>query len=297
MVRDWAIPHIWNECVSRQVAVQGYLLEQEIGRPEEEWNPNVKRNVTKMRQINVGDQLLARRSGKDFFLGYGRVLREIDGSKIPVEIQEKDPDTGELFADIFVKWLDVEWFALSTKYDDEWGLPWPNVRDEYPDLKFTPGLCVRKIARESFLAVKKALDQTGAIRTPRSSVGVESAEPLPPTLWDSLDAENMPARMVERKITVRVRDPRNRLAAKKRARWKCEVPRCRIPVFLQQDTQRAYVEAHHLDPLADEGVEHLSNIAVVCAWHHALLTHGPEREAKKVARQLKAVRAAEKKRR
>jgi hypothetical protein len=56
------------------------------------------------------------------------------------------------------------------------------------------------------------------------------------------------------------------------------------------------VEAHHLAPLADKGDEHPSNIAVVCAWHHALLTHGPEKEARKVARELKAVRKAEKKR-
>jgi hypothetical protein len=241
---------------------------------------NGKKARTRIRRIKVGDWIVARREKKQFFLGYGKVVRGLYIARDSLGVRNRFDNLVRPFQER----LDIEWYALPFP-----GLSWPDVFDRFADLKFPAvGVCSSEISRKAFLAVKRRLNDAGAIY---------STESLPPTLWDRMGEPGEPAETAVRQITVRVRDPRNRLAAKKRARWKCEVPRCRIPIFLQQDTQRAYVEAHHLDPLADEGVEHLSNIAVVCAWHHALLTHGPEKEAKKVARQLKAVRAAEKKRR
>ncbi len=285
MVMDWALPRLWNESLRRGIAAQHY---------KPDIHAQGKANRTAMSRIQVGDWLLARtRDDRDWYLGYGKVTRELYIADDSLDVPWEDQDTGESGTEPFQERLDVEWFALPFHEEIE-GVYWEGVRGQFPDLRFLRGQCVAEISAKAFIALKRELDGAGAERiTPTETQG-ESPFVSPATLWDSAEAEPQPARTAERRITVRVRDPQNRFRAKECAEWQCEVPGCRIPGILQRGTTHGYVEAHHLDPLADEGVERLSNIAVVCSWHHALLTYGPLEEAERVAEQLEGVRSAEK---
>jgi len=168
-------------------------------------------------------------------------------------------------------------------------------RSSYSPIDFLRGTCLKEIPAGLFKKLRKRLDEAGALPVVGKTAPIRTTgRTVRPTSWDELaDEEPSPARQATVTVTGPVRDPRIRLAAKKRANWNCEVPKCRIPKFEQRDTGRTYVEAHHLVPLGKRGVEHLSNIAVVCAWHHALLTHGPKEDAERIADQLRDVRRAE----
>jgi len=295
MVMDWALPELWDESLRRGIAAQEYPEDYSI-------YTQYMKNVKAMRRIAAGDWIIARCRGdlgpytSDDFLGYGRVTREYyyadDADSL--DIARKNEDTGQMVYYALPNRLDVEWFAFPGTCKEGWKpCRLVGVRKQFPDVKFKFALCVSEISEESFFALKESLDHAGATRIyPRfTRRGKDEIEPS--TLWDDIGAEAKPARKRQSLVTVPVRDPRNRMAAKARAGWKCEVPRCRERTFLQRGTDHPYVEAHHLEPLSEKGVEHLSNIAVVCSWHHALLTHGPEKDAEKVARQLRQVRAAE----
>ena len=284
MVMDWALPRLWEQSLRRGIAAQHY-------------KPNVHAqgaaNRTAMSQVEVGDWLLARlRDDRNSFMGYGKVARGFYVADDSLDVPRKDDETGQSVLFPFQERLDVEWFALP--FDEEIH----GVRCEWPRRQFRVGFqrgrCVAEITKEAFEALKSELDSAGAKRIVPIRREPESVFLAAPTLWDCAESEPRPAPVAQRRVTVRVRDPKNRLRAKERAGWRCEVPGCTIPPILQRETNRGYVEAHHLDPLADEGVEHLSNIAVVCCWHHALLTYGPLDEAERIAEQLKRVRHSEK---
>jgi hypothetical protein len=71
------------------------------------------------------------------------------------------------------------------------------------------------------------------------------------------------------------RDPVVVAIAKVRADFRCEVPRCRHPSFLDHDG-RPYCEVHHIEPLADGGDDTPENAACVCPAHHREAHHGAQ---------------------
>jgi hypothetical protein len=70
-----------------------------------------------------------------------------------------------------------------------------------------------------------------------------------------------------------VRDPLVAAIGKVRAGFKCEVPSCRHPTFI--DVLNApYCEVHHIRPLAEGGIDAPSNVACLCPAHHREVHHG-----------------------
>jgi predicted HNH restriction endonuclease len=61
--------------------------------------------------------------------------------------------------------------------------------------------------------------------------------------------------------------------AKVRSGGRCEVPECDHTAFLTRDG-KAYVEVHHLTPLAEGGPDTIENVACVCPAHHRECHHG-----------------------
>ncbi len=75
--------------------------------------------------------------------------------------------------------------------------------------------------------------------------------------------------------------------AKLRAGFKCEVPQCKHPTFLDRDGFH-FSEVHHIEPLAEGGDDTIENAACVCPSHHREAHHG--KEAKQLREMLFAVR-------
>jgi hypothetical protein len=89
------------------------------------------------------------------------------------------------------------------------------------------------------------------------------------------------------------RDPLVVAIAKVRARFRCEVPGCAHPIFLDRDG-RAYCEVHHIEPLAAGGDDSPKNAACICPAHHREAHHGAR--AGTIRDDLLAVRRSEERR-
>ncbi len=76
--------------------------------------------------------------------------------------------------------------------------------------------------------------------------------------------------------------------AKVRAEFKCEVPSCMHPTFLDQGAQ-TYCEVHHIRPLAEGGADTIENVACLCPAHHREVHLGGE--AIKIRQSLVILRA------
>jgi predicted restriction endonuclease len=83
------------------------------------------------------------------------------------------------------------------------------------------------------------------------------------------------------------RDPLVVAIARKRADHRCEVRNCAHLSFETADGF-AYVEIHHIDPLADGGEDTIENVACLCPLHHREVHLG--KKAKELKAQLKALR-------
>ncbi len=83
------------------------------------------------------------------------------------------------------------------------------------------------------------------------------------------------------------RDPLVVAIARVRAAFRCEVPGCAHPTFLDRDG-RTYCEVHHIEPLANGGDDTPENAACVCPAHHREAHHGAG--AAKIREALLAIR-------
>jgi len=295
-IMDWVIRSGgWKKQADLGIAAQDY--------PTPDY-PGADQNIPLLMEIKRGDWLVAGRACR--FAGYGKATSDFyqGGRSLAICHPDWPDEPAEFYERVNVKWHLVpgygdqkDWLDLHDLKDELLERSARTGRSSrWSEIYFIPGRCVKEISAQLFRKIRRRLDEKGAAPVgARPIVRRAKRRNIVPTYWDEL-LEEQPKRPSRRSflVTRPVRDPRNRLAAKERADWKCEVPRCSVRTFLQRDTRHPYVEAHHLEPIGKKGIEHLSNIAVVCAWHHALLTHGPEEEAQKLAGQLKAVRRAEK---
>jgi HNH endonuclease/EVE domain len=80
--------------------------------------------------------------------------------------------------------------------------------------------------------------------------------------------------------TVFERDPLVIAIAKVRAEFQCEVAGCAHPSFNGKD-RKPYREVHHIQPLADGGVDTIDNVVCLCPSHHREAHFGESREALK----------------
>ncbi|MGX7005677.1 HNH endonuclease [Caballeronia sp. KNU42] len=80
--------------------------------------------------------------------------------------------------------------------------------------------------------------------------------------------------------TVFERDPLVIAIAKVRAGFQCEVVGCAHPSFNGRD-RKPYCEVHHIQPLADGGVDTIDNVVCLCPSHHREAHFGESREALK----------------
>lgn len=71
-----------------------------------------------------------------------------------------------------------------------------------------------------------------------------------------------------------VRDPAVRQAALRRAGGKCE--HCGSPGF-RMTSGAIYLETHHIVPLCENGVDHISNVAALCPNDHRRAHYGEDR--------------------
>ena len=69
------------------------------------------------------------------------------------------------------------------------------------------------------------------------------------------------------------RDPLIVAIGKVRASFKCEVPNCKHPMFMDVGNL-PYCEVHHILPLAEGGEDDLDNVACLCPAHHREVHHG-----------------------
>lgn len=83
------------------------------------------------------------------------------------------------------------------------------------------------------------------------------------------------------------RDPLVVAIGRKRANHRCEVRDCEHLSF-ETPNGFAYVEIHHIDPLADGGEDTIENVACLCPLHHREVHLG--KRAKELTAQLKALR-------
>jgi predicted restriction endonuclease len=83
------------------------------------------------------------------------------------------------------------------------------------------------------------------------------------------------------------RDPTVVAITRLRAQYRCEIEGCNNHQFIGQDGN-PYVETHHLQMLAEGGVDRIENTAAVCAVHHRELHHGKQRDV--LTQQLKEKR-------
>lgn len=83
------------------------------------------------------------------------------------------------------------------------------------------------------------------------------------------------------------RDPLVVAIARKRADFRCEVPGCTVPLFIDTDGLR-FVEVHHIRMLARGGDDTPENVACLCPVHHREAHHG--RDAEALAETLRAIR-------
>lgn len=84
------------------------------------------------------------------------------------------------------------------------------------------------------------------------------------------------------------RDPLVSAIARKRANFRCEIPDCTVPLFIDREGLR-FVEVHHIQMLAEGGDDTPENVACLCPLHHREAHHG--RGAEEIANALRAVRA------
>jgi len=82
------------------------------------------------------------------------------------------------------------------------------------------------------------------------------------------------------KRTVFERDPLVIAIAKVRAEFQCEVVGCPHPSFNAND-RKPYREVHHIQSLADGGVDTIDNVVCLCPSHHREAHFGESREALK----------------
>jgi predicted restriction endonuclease len=73
------------------------------------------------------------------------------------------------------------------------------------------------------------------------------------------------------------RDPLIVAIGKVRARFRCEVPNCAHPTFMDNGNM-LHCEVHHIQPLAEGGPDDLNNVACLCAAHHREAHHGKLRK-------------------
>ncbi len=100
-------------------------------------------------------------------------------------------------------------------------------------------------------------------------------EPPPPRFADQHDlpGADSPQRVAALAYSIR-RDPAVRLAVLQRADGRCEL--CDADGFLMDDG-RLYVETHHVQPLAEQGADRVSNVVALCPTHHREAHYGSRR--------------------
>jgi hypothetical protein len=94
-----------------------------------------------------------------------------------------------------------------------------------------------------------------------------------------LDLTDRPGSRAARRMVFE-RDPLVIAIAKVRAEFQCEVAGCAHPSFNGKD-HKPYREVHHIQPLADGGVDTIDNVVCLCPSHHREAHFGQSREALK----------------
>lgn len=74
------------------------------------------------------------------------------------------------------------------------------------------------------------------------------------------------------------RNPLIVAAALKRAAGQCERPSCTTPLFLRDDGS-VFLEVHHIVPLAEQGLDTITNVVALCPGCHREAHHGAHRLA------------------
>lgn len=110
-------------------------------------------------------------------------------------------------------------------------------------------------------------------QTSRAPAAVEP--PAPPRLADQHDlfGADSPERASSITHSTR-RDPAVRLAVLQRADGRCEL--CDAEGF-RMDDGRLYAETHHVQPLAERGVDRVWNVVALCPTHHREAHYGSRR--------------------
>jgi hypothetical protein len=84
--------------------------------------------------------------------------------------------------------------------------------------------------------------------------------------------------VVKATTTRYARNPLIVAAALKRAAGQCERPSCAGPLFLRDDGS-VFLEVHHVVPLAEQGLDTITNVAALCPGCHREAHHGAHRLA------------------
>ncbi len=85
------------------------------------------------------------------------------------------------------------------------------------------------------------------------------------------------------------RDPLIVAITKVHANFKCEVPECPHPHFLDTNG-RPYCEVHHIQPLSDGGADDFGNVICLCPAHHKEVHIG--KEAERLTKSCRQIRLA-----
>jgi hypothetical protein len=87
--------------------------------------------------------------------------------------------------------------------------------------------------------------------------------------------KNQGSKPAARLITIRefTRDPLIVAIGKVRSGFRCEVPCCLHPTFMDAGSL-PYCEVHHIRPLAEGGIDDLANVACLCPAHHREAHYG-----------------------
>jgi hypothetical protein len=264
LVMDRQFRRLWETFVAEGVAAQHNPLG---------W-PNERKNANLLREIQVGDQLVAAIRGHRF-VGFGTVTKRFERARRSLGIRRN----GDVYE--FAERLEVEWHAIPN------GAAPPYIecdgRSAGVDTTLNRGACVKPIDSRTFRFIRDRLLKAGV--APLSTREVVHAD-----LEAYKVEEGEEGKKAKRMVNIYERDPRLREQAVRFHGVTCAA--CGFQ-FGSNYGERGdgYIEVHHMKPLGSlpgpTMVNPRTDMAVLCANCHRMIHRFPDRPLS--IRQLRAV--------
>ncbi|WP_267226228.1 HNH endonuclease [Dyella silvae] len=167
-------------------------------------------------------------------------------------------------------------FYFSTRNPDE-RTPEPRMGGKFISSWLAPGdnVILGNVGKQLF-AAKLPAEEPEAVEVAQAVIRAASRESKEALIERAKLATGRP----ERKVVERNEFTRSIAVvagALARAAGACEMPGCRSQLF-ERDDGTAYLEVHHIVPLAEDGEDTLTNAAGLCPSCHRRLHHGKDRQ-------------------